>query len=131
VSCQSYQYVCSLQGLGELITWTMLISHYHIILALKLITTVSLSTNKDNGCFQNFTTLLIYTISENTKCLAMGVCTQSKFNLVEQAWMTVLTKLLGKKFLHIHLGLIGTFKCVFHNLHSLTNLQKKLQNKTC
>lgn len=31
-----------------------------------------------------FTTLLIYTISENTKRVAMAVCTQNKFNLVKK-----------------------------------------------
>jgi len=44
----------TLQDLSELIIWAMLISHYHIILALKLITTVSLHTTKDNGYFHNF-----------------------------------------------------------------------------
>jgi len=59
----------------------------------------------------------------------LSTCVPKKFNLVEQASMTVLTKLLEKNLLHIHLGLIHKFKCIFYNLHSLKNLQKSYKTK--
>jgi hypothetical protein len=39
--------------------------------------------------------------------------------------MTVLTKFWGQYLVHIHLGLTGTFKCVFYILNSLKPYKAK------
>jgi hypothetical protein len=63
----------NLQGLSEVITWMMLISHYHITIIIKTYHTYhhTIFIYKTMESFTASTTLLIYTIPE--KCVAMGV----------------------------------------------------------